>query len=163
MSMLSIAGIEQNSIVDGPGVRFVIFTQGCHHHCDGCHNPQTWDFTRYQLVDTDDIFMRIAADPIITGVTFSGGEPYAQWRELVPLARKLKDTGYNLWAYTGFTWAHIHDNPLTKLMDVVVDGPFIQELKTLDTPFRGSSNQRLIDVQRSIRAGFPISFSVEER
>lgn len=161
-SILRIAGVQENSVVDGPGVRYVLFLQGCHHHCEGCHNPQTWPYDGGYDIATSDVVRAIVSDPIVSGVTFSGGEPFMQSHQLAPLARELKGLGYNLWSYTGYLWNQVRDDELTKYLDVVVDGPFVKELKTLNTPFRGSSNQRIIDVQRSLHSGHVIMLPMED-
>lgn len=152
--MLRISGTVNDSIVDGKGIRFVIFTQGCPHHCPGCHNPQTHDFSGGHDCDINKIFEKIEANPLLDGVTFSGGEPFCQAKELLPLAKKIKNTPLNIWAYSGYTFDELLLIPeaaeLLNYIDVLVDGKFIQEQKTLDVPFRGSYNQRVIDVPKSL-------------
>lgn len=152
-----LAGVVQESTVDGPGVRYTIFVQGCEHHCKGCHNPQTWDLEGGQWRGLGTIFNEIVYSPLVTGVTFSGGEPFLQARKLSLLAAVLHDRGYSLWAYTGFTWDKLIKDPermeLLKWLDVVVDGPFIEAQKSLELDFRGSANQRIIDVQKSLKQG----------
>lgn len=151
---IRLAGIEPESTVDGPGVRYTIFVQGCEHHCKGCHNPQTWDLEGGQWRGLGTLFNEIVYSPLVTGVTFSGGEPFLQARELSLLAAVLHDRKYDLWAYTGFTWEKLIKDPermeLLKWLDVVVDGPFIEAQKSLELDFRGSANQRIIDVQASL-------------
>ena len=131
-----IAGKVEESIVDGPGLRYVLFTQGCPHHCPGCHNPATHAVSR--------------------GVTFSGGEPFLQSETLAPLAAELKRQGYHLMAYTGYLMEELLARPrhatFLASLDVVVDGPFVLERRSLDLKFRGSSNQRFIDVPASLAA-----------
>lgn len=154
---IRLAGIEPESTVDGPGVRYAIFVQGCEHHCKGCHNPQTWALDGGQVRGLGTLFTEIVYSPLVTGVTFTGGEPFLQARELSLLAAVLHDRKYNLWAYTGFTWDTLIKDPvrmeLLKWLDVVVDGPFIEAKKSLELDFRGSSNQRIIDVHKSLKQG----------
>lgn len=151
MSKLRIAGIIEESIVDGPGLRFVLFLQGCHHHCKGCHNPQTWDFNGGTVVDSDEIVARIKSDPLIKGVTFSGGEPFEQAEALYPLAQELKGQGYHLMAYSGYYLDELKRKPecipLLETLDMLVDGPFIEEQKSLELQFRGSRNQHIIRIK----------------
>ncbi|MCD8355411.1 MAG: anaerobic ribonucleoside-triphosphate reductase activating protein [Clostridia bacterium] len=162
---LRIAGVIDESIVDGPGIRFVIFTQGCPHHCPGCHNPQTHDFASGQLVPISKLLSDVQADPLISGVTLSGGEPFCQPEPLAELVRILKQGGKNIMAYSGYTWEQLldMDNPavfsLLKQCDVLVDGPFVEAQRDLSLQFRGSRNQRLIDVQKSLAAGEVITIS----
>ncbi|MDO4173865.1 MAG: anaerobic ribonucleoside-triphosphate reductase activating protein [Eubacteriales bacterium] len=156
---IRIAGVIDESIVDGPGIRFVIFTQGCPHHCPGCHNPQTHDFAAGHVVHISQLLADIQADPLISGVTLSGGEPFCQPEPLAELVRVLKQGGKHIMAYTGYTWEQLlqMDDPavgkLLRQCDIVVDGPFIQAQRDLSLRFRGSRNQRLIDVQKSLQAG----------
>lgn len=156
---LRIAGVIDESIVDGPGIRFVIFTQGCPHHCPGCHNPQTHDFSGGELVPISQLLSDIQADPLISGVTLSGGEPFCQPEPLVELVRELKLEGKHIMAYSGYTWEQLlamEDPAVSALLrqcDILVDGPFLQAERDLSLRFRGSRNQRLIDVQKSLREG----------
>ena len=158
MSDLRIAGTVGESITDGPGFRFTIFTQGCPHHCEGCHNPQTHDFCGGEIVDTDSLFDRIKSNILLSGVTFSGGEPFEQASALIDLARKIKSIGLELAAYSGYTFDQLVSAggdklELLKLCDVLVDGRFVLAEKSLMLRFRGSKNQRLIDVQNSLKNG----------
>lgn len=156
---LRIAGVIDESIVDGPGIRFVIFTQGCPHHCPGCHNPQTHDFSGGELVPISQLLSDIQADPLISGVTLSGGEPFCQPEPLVELVRELKLEGKHIMAYSGYTWEQLlamEDPAVSALLrqcDILVDGPFLQAERDLSLRFRGSRNQRLIDVQKSFTEG----------
>ncbi len=151
---LRIAGVVQESVVDGPGIRYAIFTQGCPFRCEGCHNLQAQPLYGGIEVKLAVLYREIKADPLITGITYSGGEPFIQPRPLVAFSRILKQEGYNLWSYSGFTYDKLLEDPqrreLLIYLDVVVDGPFIQKLKSYDLDFRGSSNQRIIDVQASL-------------
>lgn len=156
---LRIAGTIQDSIVDGPGIRYVIFTQGCPHHCPGCHNPQTHDFSGGKDADTEEILKQISGNPLLSGVTFSGGEPFAQARALVPIAEAIKDQKKNLMIYTGYVLEDLQQSRLPEihrlllLADILVDGPFILEERDLTLQYRGSSNQRVIDMNKSRAAG----------
>ena len=154
---LRIAGIERNSIVDGPGIRYVIFTQGCPHHCPGCHNPQTHDPAGGREADAEEIVRQIDADPLISGVTFSGGEPFLQAEALVPLAEAVKAQGRNLMIYTGYRYEELMEmerpgvRRLLELADLLVDGPFLLAERDLTLAYRGSANQRVIDLKKSRR------------
>jgi len=152
---LRIAGIIPDSIVDGPGIRYVIFTQGCPHHCQGCHNPQTHDFAAGKDADIPKILEQIFENPLISGVTFSGGEPFAQAKALLPLAEEIKKKGIHLMIYTGYLLEELlkmesaEVNQLLKLADILVDGPFVLEKRNLALSYRGSENQRVIDLVKS--------------
>ena len=160
---LKIAGTVNDSIVDGPGIRFTIFTQGCPHNCKGCHNPQTHDFSGGFVADTDDLLEKIRENPLLDGVTFSGGEPFCQAEALTYLGKQIKKLGLNIVTYTGYTfeklWAHRdreHWSELLEVTDYLIDGPFILEQKDWSIRFRGSSNQRYIDCKASIEAGIAV-------
>ena len=154
---IKIAGIVEESIVDGPGIRFVIFTQGCPHKCVGCHNPQTHDFNMDRYENIDKLAQKIDENPLLSGITLSGGEPFLQPLELVKLIEKIKNKNLNVITYTGFTYEQLiqskNKNVLELLnkTDILIDGKFILELKDENLMFRGSSNQRAIDVKRSIK------------
>jgi anaerobic ribonucleoside-triphosphate reductase activating protein len=155
-----IAGVVNESVVDGPGIRTVIFFQGCPHACPGCHNPETWNFRGGRELSVSDLIRSLKVTPLISGVTFSGGEPFGQAEAASALGASLKALGLNLWVYTGFLWEQLLNNlkkpgyaELINLADVVVDGPFQQELKRSDLSFRGSTNQRLIRVKASLNDG----------
>lgn len=152
--LMRIAGIVPESIVDGPGFRLAVFVQGCPHGCEGCHNPETHDFAAGTLIDTDEI-VSMMDNPILDGITLSGGEPFCQPEACIELVRAAKVRGLNVWVYTGYTFDEVVlrgslERSLLELADVLVDGPYIQTLRTLDAPWRGSKNQRLIDVQKTI-------------
>ncbi len=156
--MLKIAGIVHDSIVDGPGIRITIFTQGCPHHCEGCHNPQTWDFEGGTALSVSDLITEIASNPICRGVTLSGGEPFSQAEELADLAAALKDKGYEVASYSGYTFEELLDGTsaqrkLLETIDVLIDGPFQLDKRSLNLNYRGSSNQRVLDVPKSLAAG----------
>jgi anaerobic ribonucleoside-triphosphate reductase activating protein len=156
---LRVNGLSYESVVDGPGIRDTLFVQGCPRRCPGCQNPGSWDFGGGTEVDVGEVIAALPSSPLAAGVTFSGGEPFCQAAALVPVARHVKQLGLNLWVYTGFTWEELLalEGPgvrkLLGLADVVVDGPFVRELADLGLAFRGSANQRLIDVQASLAAG----------
>lgn len=153
-SNLRISGIVSESIVDGPGFRYVIFTQGCPHHCPGCHNPQTHSFEGGFEADIPAMLEEIRQDPLLDGVTFSGGEPFCQPEALLPIAKAVKEMGKTIFVYSGYTLEQLLDlskeRPaileLLRLCDTLVDGPYVESLRDLDLEFRGSSNQRLIDL-----------------
>ena len=158
---MRIAGTVQDSIVDGPGFRFVLFTQGCPHHCEGCQNPQTHDPAGGTEVTTEEIIGQILSNPLTDGVTFSGGEPFEQAAECAVIARQAREQGLNVWTYTGYTFEQLAEKMKTDkgteellvLTDVLVDGRFVLAQKSFDVPWRGSRNQRLIDVPQSLAAG----------
>ena len=147
---LRVAGVIEESIVDGPGIRFVLFLQGCKLHCPGCQNPHTWDFEGGTLVPADEVLARIKSNPLARGVTFSGGEPFEQAGALLPLAEELKAQGYHLMAFTGYTLEQLLQKPecaaLLEKLDLLVDGPFIEAQKSLALRFRGSRNQRILNI-----------------
>lgn len=159
---LRLAGIVNDSITDGPGIRLTVFTQGCPHHCPGCQNPQTWDFAGGQEMSTDEIMAQIKQNPLLSGVTFSGGEPLAQAAALLPLAEQIKQQGLELAVYTGYTFEQLlelndrHINQLLALTDTLIDGPFIQAQRNLELNFRGSENQRILQAAASLAAQRPI-------
>ncbi len=157
---LRVAGVIEESIVDGPGLRFVLFLQGCPIHCPGCQNPQTWDPDGGTPVAADKVLARILADPLIHGVTFSGGEPFEQAEALLPLACALKERGYDLLAFTGYTLEALLKRPscraLLEKLDLLVDGPFLEAEKSLDLRFRGSRNQRIINMPATRENGWAV-------
>jgi len=152
MNKIRIAGIVEESIVDGPGIRLVVFTQGCNHNCDGCHNPESHSFSGGKLIEIEDILDMIKENPLLDGITFSGGEPFEQAFECSILAKKVKDLGLNVIVYTGYTFEQILKNDQFKELllqtDTLIDGKFDIEQKSLMLKFRGSKNQRIIDVKR---------------
>ena len=155
---LRIAGTIPESIVDGPGMRYVVFTQGCPHHCPGCHNPETHDFAGGTEMTTDALLAEITKSAFIKAVTFSGGEPFSQPAPLAELAQALKSKGYHLMSFTGFTFEALlaSEDPavrdLLSQLDLLVDGPFIESQRNIDLRFRGSANQRILDVPASLAA-----------
>lgn len=156
---ISLSGVTGDSIVDGPGLRLTIFTQGCLHHCPGCHNPQTHDPDGGSWADTEDILAAAAENPLLDGITLSGGDPFLQPVPCLALAEGAHKIGLNVWTYTGYTWeALLEENDAEKLAllketDVLVDGPFLLAERSLELQFCGSRNQRLIDVKKSLAEG----------
>lgn len=148
-------------MVDGPGFRTSIYCAGCKHACPGCHNPQSWDMSKGHEMTTDEIMAVIEADPY-ANVTFSGGDPMYQPEGFTELARAIHQrTNKDIWCYTGFTYESLigeRQRELLEQIDVLVDGPFVERLRDDDLVFRGSSNQRLIDVQRSLNEGHVVLF-----
>ena len=155
MSKIRIAGTVDDSIVDGEGLRYTIFVQGCPRRCPGCHNPETQCFEVGRLADTAELLAEIAANPLLTGVTFSGGEPFMQPAPLVEIARACHSRGLSIWSYTGFTLQELHarhDTAVEALLsevDVLVDGDYREAERDLTLMFRGSRNQRVIDMKAS--------------
>ncbi|HHW71206.1 MAG TPA: anaerobic ribonucleoside-triphosphate reductase activating protein [Clostridiales bacterium] len=158
-SMLRIAGIERESIVDGPGIRFVVFAQGCKHRCRGCHNPQTHSFDGGTLVDIDEIMSMICKNPLLDGLTFSGGEPFEQAKTFAELAKMAKSNNLNIITYTGYRYEEIMEGLPSKIgwedllrqTDILIDGKFDIKQKSMLLKFRGSKNQRAIDVEQSLK------------
>ena len=153
---IRIAGVVRESIVDGPGLRFTVFCQGCPHGCPGCHNPDTHDFKGGYDCEISKIVAAVDANPLLDGVTFSGGEPFCQPEAFCTLAEELKKRNLNLMAYSGYTYEELKEmnNPavdkLLGMLDYLVDGRFVQSQRDLTLLFRGSSNQRVIDMQKTI-------------
>ena len=153
--MLSILNILEDTTVDGPGFRTSIYCAGCYHACNECHNPQSWNINNGTMMSTNDIMKIVTADPF-ANVTFSGGDPMYQAKGFTELAKAIKQqTNKNIWCYTGFVFESLlkmnEQRELLQWIDVLVDGPFINSKKDLSLLFRGSSNQRLIDVQQSLQ------------
>ena len=156
---ISLSGVTGDSIVDGPGLRLTIFTQGCPHNCPGCHNPQTHDHNGRSWGETDDFIAAAAENPLLDGITLSGGDPFMQPVPCLELAKGAHKIGLNVWAYTGYTWEALwqENDPdklaLLKETDVLVDGPFLLAERSLELKFKGSRNQRTIDVKKSLEKG----------
>lgn len=152
MGQIRVAGIEEESIVDGPGIRLVVFTQGCNHNCIGCHNPETHSFNGGRLVDIDSIVNMVKENPLLDGITLSGGEPFEQSLECSILAKKVREMGLNVLTYTGYTFEDILPNKkfreLLLQTDILIDGKFDISQKSMLLQFRGSENQRIIDVKK---------------
>ena len=150
--------IQSDSIVDGEGIRTVIWLQGCSHDCEGCHNPETHDFNGGQITDTNNIIAAIKKIKYQDGITFSGGEPFLQPRVIFEIAKFCKSIGLNVWCYSGFTFEELLEMAKTKnsilnalnTIDVLVDGKYIADKRSLNLKFRGSKNQRIINVPKSL-------------
>ncbi|HHT63525.1 MAG: anaerobic ribonucleoside-triphosphate reductase activating protein [Bacillota bacterium] len=149
---IRIAGIVPESVVDGPGIRFVVFVQGCPHGCPGCHNPDTHDFMGGELRRISSLIRQIENRPMITGLTISGGEPFCQAGACGELAREAKALGKDVVVYSGYIFEELKEmaernrdvRTLLTLADILIDGPYLQEQRDLNLPFRGSANQRII-------------------
>lgn len=158
-NLIRLSGIEKESIVDGKGIRYVLFSQGCIHNCKGCHNPSTHDFGGGSEYGIDEIIDEIRKNPLLSGITCSGGEPFERAEEFSNIAKSVKTMGLDVWAYSGYTFEEIVENSSSRKgwsefienIDVLVDGKFQEEKKSLMLMFKGSSNQRIIDVQNSIK------------
>ncbi|MDE7389352.1 MAG: anaerobic ribonucleoside-triphosphate reductase activating protein [Lachnospiraceae bacterium] len=161
MKELRLAGVIRESIVDGPGIRMTVFTQGCPHHCDGCHNPNTHDFDGGYISHPENILTAIDQNPLLRGVTFSGGEPFMQAGALADLAVEIHKRNLDIITYSGFTFEQLTESfdkfperkRLLEQTDYLIDGKFIKELRSLNLQFRGSSNQRIIDVKATLTSG----------
>lgn len=166
--LIRLSGLVPESFVDGPGIRFTIFTQGCPHHCKGCHNPETHSFEGGRMADNDRILKKITENPLIKGVTFSGGEPFCQPDPLADLGKKLKEKGYHVMSYSGYTFEelmkmaeeNVHVKELLGCLDILVDGRFVLSERSLELKFRGSRNQRIIDVPLSIKEGRAVTIEL---
>ncbi|MBQ7885427.1 MAG: anaerobic ribonucleoside-triphosphate reductase activating protein [Clostridia bacterium] len=156
---IRLAGVVPESIVDGPGYRLAVFVQGCPHACPGCHNPKTHDFAGGYPSDTGEIIAQMGKNPLVRGVTLTGGEPMMQAAALAEIALNAKEKGLNVWCYTGYTLEYLQreNNPdrmrLMEYVDVLVDGPYIAHERSLELLYRGSKNQRLIDMNATRAAG----------
>jgi len=151
---LPLAGIVEESVVDGTGLRTTIFVQGCPHQCKGCHNPSAWEFSGGQKFTLAELFDKVQSNPLLSGITLSGGEPFCYAKELAVLSQAVRELGLNVWCYTGYTLAELQEKAQSDLstkklldqIDVLVDGPFIESQKSGLLKFRGSNNQRIIDL-----------------
>lgn len=158
---LAVAEIERDSIVDGEGIRSVIWTQGCSHKCPGCHNPETHSFCEGVLIDVEDLKSKISELEGQDGITFSGGDPMEQASACCEVTKYCKEIGLNVWCYTGYTFEELLEKSkyISSIMeflnyiDVLIDGKFILEQKSYDVIFRGSKNQRILDVSASLKKG----------
>lgn len=156
---IRLSGIAYESLVNGPGIRRVLFSQGCSHNCKECFNPETHPFTGGELLNIDEIIKAIKDNPILTGVTFSGGDPLDQADKFAYIAKNINECGLNIWMYTGYTFEYIIENKdnrkgwndLLKYVDVIVDGEFECDNTNHLLKFRGSANQRIINVKESIK------------
>jgi anaerobic ribonucleoside-triphosphate reductase activating protein len=156
----------RDSIVDGPGLRAVIWTQGCRHNCYGCHNPSTHDFNGGFLMEVKDVIDELRGLRLHRGITFSGGDPFEQPIECLEIALAAKDMGLDIWCYTGYKFEELINKrgkkykdgwiEFLKSIDVLIDGPFILKQKNLLLKFRGSENQRILDIKKSLRFRTPV-------
>ena len=154
--MLRVLHIVEGTSVDGPGLRTSIYLAGCNHHCPGCHNPQSWDFKGGEERTLDELMAVIAYNE--APVTLSGGDPLQQPEGTCTLIHRIKqELGYNVWCYTGYTWEEIVADAalldVVRELDVLVEGPFIQAERDTKLHFRGSRNQRLIDIPHTLASG----------
>ena len=158
---IRLFGLVTDSIVDGPGFRTSIFTQGCPHNCEGCHNPESHAYDGGKLWTLDDVEKKFSGNPLLDGVTFSGGEPFEQAAECAELAARARAKGLNVWCYSGYTYEQLQTKAetddgvrqLLEAIDVLVDGRFILAERSLDLDFKGSRNQRVIDVPKTRESG----------
>jgi anaerobic ribonucleoside-triphosphate reductase activating protein len=152
VSELRVNGIVEESVVDGPGLRFTVFTQGCPHHCPGCHNPETHDPCGGHTVSTEKLLAQIQENPLLAGVTFSGGEPFLQAAILADLGSRVRALDKTVVVYTGYTLEQLHGrakehdsvNALLEQADLLIDGPYVEALRDLEILHRGSANQRIL-------------------
>ena len=156
-----------DSIVDGPGLRYVIFTQGCLHHCPGCHNPDSHAIDGGYIEDTEQCLLEIDQNPLLDGVTLSGGEPFLQATALIHFVQKVKKRHLHVMIYSGYTFEEIlelgdEEKKLLSLCDTLVDGKFILSLKSMELLYKGSSNQRIIDIQASLKTHMVIEQEINE-
>ena len=155
MKIRLAAYLQPDSIVDGEGIRTVLWTQGCPHHCPGCHNTETHDFEGGALIDVDEVISELKKIKNQNGITLSGGDPVCQADACYEISKAAHEMGLNVWCYTGFTYEQMLLNPKTRRLleqiDVLVDGKFVLEEKSYDLYFRGSRNQRIIDVPKSLK------------
>lgn len=158
---IKVAGIVEESIVDGPGIRLVVFGQGCRHHCPGCHNPESHSLDGGKFMKIDDIINLINENPLLDGITLSGGDPFEQAESFAILAKKVKKLGLNVMTYTGYIYEEILEKldlvpgwrDLFYTTDILVDGRFELDKKSLMLKFKGSSNQRIINMKESLEKG----------
>lgn len=163
---IHIANVVQDSIVDGKGMRLAVFTQGCTHACPGCHNLDAHALEGGVAWDTDDILEMLRKNSLQSGITLTGGEPFLQPAACLELARGAHAMRKNVWTYTGYTFETLlamEDPDIQGLLaetDVLVDGPFLLEQRSLEIPFRGSTNQRLLDAKASLEAGEGVAYTL---
>ena len=164
---IKLAGIVKESVVDGPGIRLVVFVQGCPHLCQGCHNPASHDLSGGYEYSTETLVAEFGENKLVSGLTLSGGEPFLQAAALVELASEAKLRGLSVVTYTGYVFEELmirgeQDKDVAKLLqltDILVDGPYIQERRDIGLAFRGSANQRLIDVSKSLLQGTVVEWT----
>ena len=164
---IRLAGIVKESVVDGPGIRMVVFVQGCPHHCPGCHNENTQDPFGGYLSTVQEVIDQLPSNPLVAGMTFSGGEPFMQAGALAVIGKAAKQRNLSVFTYTGFVFETLleqsRNNPdiaaLLAITDVLIDGPFLLEQRDISLAFRGSGNQRLLDVPTSLRQGKAVEWT----
>ncbi len=162
---IRLSGIAYESLVNGPGLRRVFFSQGCNHNCKGCFNPETHDFSGGEEKNINELIENVYKNPMIKGITFSGGDPFERAEEFAYMAKAFKEKNLNIWSYTGYTFEYILDNlekrsgwkDLINNLDVLVDGRFEEDKAVDGLRFRGSTNQRIIDVKESLKNGYIIT------
>jgi anaerobic ribonucleoside-triphosphate reductase activating protein len=170
--MIRTADVIDESIVDGEGLRLVVFAQGCAHHCPGCHNPSALPFEGGYLTDNEAILLKIIKNPLLDGITFSGGDPFFQVESFASLAKAVNENivvtnpDFTIMAYTGYTLEELFKDlnrylPLLDQIDILVDGPYIASSKSLELSFIGSLNQRILDVKKSLLAKKPVLYVLE--
>lgn len=158
---IRLSGIAYESLVNGPGMRRVFFAQGCRHNCEGCFNPETHDFSGGEEKDMNELIEDVVRNKMIKGITFSGGDPIEQADKFSYMAKAFKNAGLNIWCYTGYTFEKLLDKmkeddgvrDLLSNIDVLVDGRFEINNKREGLRFRGSSNQRIINIKESLKSG----------
>ena len=156
---IRLAGIAYESLVNGPGIRRVFFSQGCNHNCKGCFNPETHDFLGGEEKNINELIEDVYKNPMIKGITFSGGDPFERAEEFAYMAKAFKEKNLNIWSYTGYTFEYIINNLESRIgwkelinnLDVLVDGKFEEDKAVDGLKFRGSTNQRIIDVKKSLK------------
>lgn len=168
---LRLFGTANDSIVDGPGIRFAVFVQGCVHNCEGCHNPNSHDVNGGYDGDTDELLDKIFKNPLLDGVTFSGGEPFLHAKPLAYMAEKVHEKNLNVVTYTGFDFEYLVENAteengymeLLENTDILIDGKFVLAERSIDLMFKGSRNQRIIDVKKSLEEGKAVRHEIDEQ
>lgn len=163
--------LQRNSIVDGEGIRAVVWTQGCPHNCPNCHNPETHDYNGGFLIDVEELKEEINSLDSEVGVTLSGGDPFVQPEACLEIAKYCHKIDLNVWCYTGYTYEQLlkksEEEPIImeflKEIDILVDGRFIEKLKSLEAKFRGSKNQRLIDMKETLKTNKVVLLNIEEK
>ena len=168
MQSVKIAGAKKHSSVNGPGVRYVLFVQGCSHHCPGCQNPETHDISEGVEMEVEEVVSDILATRYLDGLTLSGGDPLFQPEASFEIAKRVKESGLDIWMYTGWTFEQIMDGKagqkakeVLSFIDVLVDGPYVEALRSEDVIWRGSTNQHLVDVKKSLEHGHRVEYACQ--
>ncbi len=165
---LRLAGVIRESVVDGPGWRFVVFSQGCKHNCEGCHNPETHDMNGGYESSAERIITEVKKDKLLKGITLSGGDPFEQAENFSVLAKMVHDEGLDVVTYTGYTFEQLYKGMaknegwrhLLEQTDILIDGKFELSKKSLNCKFRGSTNQRILDAKKSLKEGIAIEIEI---